>query len=295
MPRNLLFIVNPNAGKKTSASIIKTIEKSCQEKANYHIAFWKNKDHFDDISTLLSSGDYTDVIAVGGDGTVNKVASLLVGSNIRLGIIPIGSGNGLARSLGLSMKVDTALKQIMEGKTMAIDSGMVNGALFFCTSGMGFDAHIAWLFGQSRTRGLRTYVKITIAQLLRYKAQEYRLEMNGQTLSRKAFLITVANAGQYGNDVYVAPEAKLDDGLFHVVVVKPFHFLQLPGIFLRVLLGKANTCKVAETYTTAQLKITRSSADSIHFDGEPHPGEFELQYALQKNSVHAIVGPGLKK
>jgi diacylglycerol kinase (ATP) len=294
MPRNLLFIVNPNAGKKTSASIIKTIEKGCQEKVNYHVVLWENKDHFVDISTLLNSGDYTDAIAVGGDGTVNKVASLLVGSNIRLGIIPIGSGNGLARSLGLSMKVDTAIKQILVGESRIIDTGCINGEPFFCTSGLGFDAHIAWLFGQSKFRGFRNYAKITVSQLLKYKAKEYMLEMNGEVFRRKAFLITVANAGQYGNDVYIAPNARLDDGLFHVVIVKPFNILHLPVIFIRVLMKKEQSKNIAETYTTTHLKISRTEADSIHFDGEPHMAGLELNYTIVKNSLHVIVGPSYR-
>jgi YegS/Rv2252/BmrU family lipid kinase len=294
MPRKLLFVVNPNAGKKIDDKIIDVINTKFPTEVDYKVALWKNKDHFDDISTLLNSGDYTDAIAVGGDGTVNKVASALVGGNIRLGIIPIGSGNGLARSLGLSMNVDAAIKQILDGKSSIIDTGLVNGEPFFCTSGLGFDAHIAWLFSQSKSRGLRNYVKITIRQLLKYKAKGYTLEMNGKSFMRKAFLITVANAGQYGNDVYIAPKARLDDGLFHVVIVKPFNILQLPAIFIRVLLKKEQKKNIAETYTTTHLKINRTEADSIHFDGEPHMAGLELNYTIIKNSLHVIVGPSYR-
>jgi YegS/Rv2252/BmrU family lipid kinase len=290
--RKLLFIVNPNAGKKAASVIVKIIRKEFPRNIDYQIVIWKKRDHFNEISALLKSGEYTDAIAVGGDGTVNQVASIVVGTNICLGIVPAGSGNGLARSLGLSMNIKKVIQQILEGNITVIDCGEVNGLPFFCTSGLGFDAHIAWLFGQSKTRGLRNYVKITINQLLKYKAKDYILEMNGDTFPRKAFLITVANAGQYGNDVYIAPEARLNDGLFHVVVVKPFHILQLPMIFLRVLLRKANTCSVVETHTTAALKISRTSSDSIHFDGEPHMAETELNYSINKNSLHVIVGPG---
>jgi len=292
LPRKLLFIVNPNAGEKTSTVIIKIIEKEFSEKVDYQIALWKNKDDFNEISTILNTGSYTDAIAVGGDGTVNKVASELVGTNIRLGIVPIGSGNGLARSLGLSMNIETVIKQILEGKSSVIDTGIVNGEPFFCTSGMGFDAHVAWLFSKSKSRGFRSYAMITVGQLLKYKAKDYVLEMNGESFTRKAFLITVANAGQYGNDVYVAPKAKLNDGLFHVVIAKPFNILQLPGIFLRVILKKEQKKNVAETYTTDQLIITRETPDSIHFDGEPHMAGLELNYTLNKNSLHVIVGPG---
>ncbi len=291
-PRKLLFIINPNAGKKTASVIVKIIRKEFPGNIDYQIMIWKKKDHFNEISSLIKSGDFTDAIAVGGDGTVNKVASALVGTNIRLGIVPAGSGNGLARSLGLSMNVTLVIKQILEGKTGVIDSGIINEEFFFCTSGVGFDAHIAWLFGQSKSRGLKNYARITILQLLKYRAQDYTLELNGQSLRRKAFLITVANAGQYGNDVYVAPKAKLDDGLFHVVIVKPFSILLLPWIFVRVLLKKEQKKSIAEIYTTDQLVITRAATDSIHFDGEPHIAGTKLHYSIRKNSLHAIVGPG---
>ncbi len=291
MPRKLLFIVNPNAGKKISNAIIKIIRKEFPQNMYYQIVIWKNKDHFDEISSLLKSEGYTDAIAVGGDGTVNKVASEIKGTTIRLGIVPIGSGNGLARSLGLSMDIEEVIKQIVEGKHAVIDSGLVNGDSFFCTSGIGFDAHIALLFAQSKSRGLQAYVKITVAQLLKYRAKTYTLKLNGQTFNRKAFLITVANAGQYGNDFYIAPQAKLDDGLFHVVILKPFNVFQLPGIFINILLKKANKSRSVETYTTNSVIISRDDKDSLHYDGEPNLAGKELVYEIEKNALRVIVGP----
>ncbi len=291
MPRKLLFIVNPNAGKKISEAVIKIIRKEFPENIYYQFVIWKNKDHFDEISSLLKTEGYTDAIAVGGDGTVNQVAATIYGSNIRLGIVPVGSGNGLARSLGLSMDIEEVIKQIVEGRSKTIDVGMVNKQLFFCTSGIGFDAHIAWQFGLAKKRGLSTYVKITIAQLLKYKAQDYSLEMNGQNLNRKAFLITVANAGQYGNDFYIAPQAKMNDGLLDVVILKPFNVFQLPLIFIKILLKKANKSKSIESYRTDKLKIIRSNSESIHFDGEPQMNDKVLEYSIKANSLNVIVGP----
>jgi len=291
MPRKLLFIVNPNAGKKISNAIIKIIRKEFPQNMYYQIVIWKNKDHFDEISSLLKSEGYTDAIAVGGDGTVNKVAAEIKGTSIRLGIVPIGSGNGLARSLGLSMDIEEVIKQIVEGKQHVIDYGTVNSQAFFCTSGIGFDAHIAWLFGQSKSRGLQSYVKITISQLLRYRAKQYTLEFNGEKLIKKAFLITVANAGQYGNDFYIAPQAKLDDGLFHVVILKPFNVFSLFSIFIKILRKKAHTSSYIETYTTNKLSILRDGEDSIHFDGEPQLHGQVLNYLIHKDSLQVIVGP----
>lgn len=294
MPRKILFIVNPNAGKKISDAVIRIIRKEFPENIYYQIAVWKNKAHFDEIASLLKSEGYTDAVAVGGDGTVNRVAAELIGSSIRLGILPVGSGNGLARSLGISMNLEESIRQIVAAQEASIDCGEVNGQAFFCTSGVGFDARIAWLFAESHSRGLSAYVKITLSQLLRYRAQEYILKLNGQEVRKKAFLITVANAGQYGNDFYIAPQAKLNDGLFHIAVLKPFNVFQLPLIFLRILFKAAHTSPSIETFTASSVDIIRKEEDSVHFDGEPMRMGDRLQYRLIPNSLNVLVSDAYK-
>src|SRR5688500_17390068 len=129
LQRKLLFIINPNSGKKDPAGIMKLLAERMPSKVPYQITIWKDIADFSEISRLLDSGDFTDAVAVGGDGTVNRVAQEILQTDILLGIIPIGSGNGLARSLGISMKPVTALEQIIEGRSANIDTGMVNGRL----------------------------------------------------------------------------------------------------------------------------------------------------------------------
>lgn len=294
MPRKLLFIVNPNAGKKISERLIDTIRKEFPQNIYYQIVVWKDKDHFKEVLDILHSQDYTDAVAVGGDGTVNQVAKSLLGTNISLGIIPAGSGNGLARTLGISMEVEEAIKQIAKGNTVKIDHGTVNGIPFFCTSGIGFDAHIGNLFTKSVKRGLQSYIKITISELFRYRAKNYSLTFNGQTIERKAFLITVANAGQYGNDFYIAPEAKINDGLFHVVILKPFNVFHLPGLMIKILGKKAHLSGRIETYVTNNIRIKRETKDTIHFDGEPTIEDAEVIYMNNTLSLTAIKGDNFK-
>ena len=290
LPRKILFIVNPNAGKRISDKIIDVIKKNLPEKINYQIVIWKDKNQFQEIVELFKNRDYTDVVAVGGDGTVNEVAKSLLNTNMALGIVPIGSGNGLARSLGLSMKLEEVVQQIVAGKKTKIDCGLVNNRAFFCTSGIGFDAQIGQLFATSVKRGLSSYVKITIKELFSYRAKNYTLEINGERLQRKAFLITVANAGQYGNDFYIAPEAKLNDGLFHVVILKPFNVLKVFEIFLKIIMGKAQKSKSIETYVSKELRVIRENPDSIHFDGEPAAESDVLTYSNQHQALQVIVG-----
>lgn len=290
MPRKILFIVNPNAGKRVSSHIIETIRREFPENIYYQVVVWKDKNHFDEITSLLKTEGYTDAVAVGGDGTVNQVAKTILNTGITLGIVPIGSGNGLARSLALSMKVEEVIRQIVKGHTTVIDNGSVNNIPFFCTSGIGFDAHIGNLFATSAKRGLKSYVKITISELFKYRAKSYTLEFNGQTIRRKAFLITVANAGQYGNDFYIAPQASMRDGKFHVVVLKPFNPLQVIGLMARILSKKAHLSGRIETYVTDKIKISRDGKDTIHFDGEPAFEEKEVLFENHPASVKAIVG-----
>lgn len=290
MPRKLLFIVNPNAGKRVSERIIDTIRREFPQNIYYQVVIWKDKDHFEEITSLLKSEGYTDAIAVGGDGTVNHVAKTILDTGIRLGIVPIGSGNGLARSLGLSMDIEEVIRQISAGKTACIDSGLVNRRPFFCTSGIGFDAHIGHLFATSVKRGLQSYVKITVRELFKYRAKNYTLLLNNQVIKRKAFLITVANAGQYGNDFYIAPQASMQDGTFHVVILKPFNPLHLPLLMTRILSKKAHLSSRIETYVTNKLTIIRDARDTIHFDGEPALEEKEVLYENRPASLSVIVG-----
>lgn len=294
MPRKLLFIVNPNAGKKISGTLIDTIRKEFPQNIYYQIVVWKDRDHFKEVLDILHSQDYTDAIAVGGDGTVNAVAKSVVGTNIALGIVPAGSGNGLARSLGLSMKVEEAIKQIAKGNKTKIDHGTVNGIPFFCTSGIGFDAHIGNLFATSTKRGLQSYVKITLREIFKYRAKDYTLSFNGQTIKRKAFLITVANAGQYGNDFYIAPQASMQDGLFHIAIVKPFNGFVAPGLLNKVLKRKAHLSNYIETFSTDKITIIREKEDSIHYDGEPEMESKEVVFENMPGSLNVIIGDKFK-
>lgn len=295
MTRKLLFIVNPNAGKKISELIISIIKKEFPKEINYQIVIWNDKNNFEEIDYLIDSGHFTEAIAVGGDGTVNRVAKSLIGKNIFLGIVPVGSGNGLARTLGLSMKIEEVIKQIVDGRKEIIDVGNVNGRPFLCTSGIGFDAHIGNLFATSAKRGLQSYVKITVSELFKYRARNYTLRLNGKEITRKAFLITVANAGQYGNDFYIAPEASVQDGMFHVAILKPFNFLNVWGILLKILRRKAHHSSSIETYTTNELSIIRNTEDTIHFDGEPATESAEVIYKNSKGALGVIIGEKFTK
>jgi len=288
--RKYLFIVNPNAGKKIAEEIIHKIHHQFPPSIEKKIVVWENKNEFDKIEKILLNGEYTHAVAVGGDGTVNQVAKSIVNTDIVLCIIPAGSGNGLARTLGLSMKTKKVLKEIAESKRTTIDYGLVNGRPFFCTSGIGFDARIGSLFASSKKRGLMSYIKITLLELFKYRAKTYEIHVNNTVLQKKAFLITVTNAGQYGNDFYIAPEASITDGLFHIVILKPFNFFSAFGLLLKVLNGEANRSKLIETIVSDKIKVIRPGKDSIHFDGEPALENETITFENKAQSLKVVTG-----
>lgn len=277
------FVINPVAGGKKKENIIKIISENLSPRTAYDIFVWEEKNNFSEIQKQITSGKYQTVVAVGGDGTVNEVAKNLTNTGINFGIIPRGSGNGLARTLGIPQDTKKAIRRIEEGSVRTIDGGFINDKAFFCTSGIGFDAHIGKLFATSKKRGLSSYFKITVKELLRYRAKTYRISANGETFKTKAFLITFANAGQYGNDFYIAPEAKVDDGRLHVAIMKPFSPFSVFPLLFKILRKKAHTSRKIHTFTTQALKIEQKNPGAIHFDGEPGN--------TQKNEIEVKIYP----
>jgi len=286
--KRIAFVINPKSGPKKRENIVDVITKNISPSTAYDIILWKDKHGFEEIKKQITSGKYSIVVAVGGDGTINEVAKNLVNTDIVLGIIPRGSGNGLSRSLGIPQDAVQALKRIENGTVKTIDHGIINGNFFTCAAGIGFDAHIGKLFASSTTRGLMSYIRISIAQILSYRAKEYTIEVNNETIKTKAFLIGFANAGQYGNDFYIAPEAKMDDGLIHLVIVKPFNILSACDLLVKVLQRKVHQSKNVITLAAKNIKIKSLANDAIHFDGEPGVVENELEVSINPHSLKVI-------
>jgi diacylglycerol kinase (ATP) len=288
MDKRIAFVVNPSSGPRKKENIVDVIEKTMSGKTPFDILVWKDKHNFEEIRKQITSGKYTTVVAVGGDGTVNEVAKNVANTNIILGIIPRGSGNGLARTLGIPQKAVEAIKRVETGTVKTIDHGFINNKFFSCAAGIGFDAHICELFASSKTRGLLSYVTISLKQFLTYRAKEYTIQANNQTITTKAFLIAFANAGQYGNDFYIAPQAQMDDGLLNIVILKPFNVFSACDIFVKVLSRKAHKAKSIVTFSAKEFKIKNESNTAIHFDGEPGAVESEIMVRINPQSLKVI-------
>lgn len=269
MLQKVAFVINPSAGVKKKINIIDFIKKHFSSNIPSDFIVWENKDDFDAVKNQILKGNYTIVVACGGDGTVNKVASVLVNTTMSLGIFPLGSGNGLARSNAIPMDYIKALRCIENAQIKRIDVAKINQHYFFCTAGIGFDAHIAHLFSSSTKRGFFTYITTTIKAFFGYKPFEYRLIIDDHSFSVKAFLITIANAGQWGNDVYIAPKAVMDDGILNVSILKPFSLFQALVIAIKLFGRKIHTSSALISKSGREIVIEFDGELPVHYDGEP--------------------------
>lgn len=288
METKYAFVINPNAGVKNKLNIESFIATHFPKTVSYDIIIWKEADDISPIIEQIKNNHYQFIVACGGDGTVNMVASLLVHTKIALGILPLGSGNGLARSKGIPMDLKKALELIVIGKMEMIDSGTINGHPFFCTAGIGFDALIAHKFAESTKRGFVTYFKTSVREFMKYKPLTYSIHVDGNTIKTPAFLITVANAGQWGNDVYIAPAAKLNDGLFHVSILKPFPLITFPLFGVKLFSKKAHTFKYLESILGKKIDIEFENELPAHYDGEPLVALGKINIDMFPLSLHII-------
>lgn len=269
MSQKIAFVINPNAGAKKKINVIEFIKTHFPKHLLYDLIVWENKDDFESIKQQLLNGNYHIVVACGGDGTVNQVASVLQHTKMALGIFPLGSGNGLARSNRIPLDLKHALQVIERGIIKQIDGAMMNQHPFFCTAGIGFDAHIANEFATSTKRGFVTYFKTTVKEFFGYQPNNYKITIDEKLIETKAFLITVANAGQWGNDVYIAPEAELSDGILNISILKPFSLFAIPMIGIKLFSKKIHKSIQLQSEKGKYIDIEFDGELPVHFDGEP--------------------------
>jgi YegS/Rv2252/BmrU family lipid kinase len=230
------------------------------------------------------------VVAVGGDGTVNEVARGLIGSQIPLGIIPMGSGNGLARDLGISMNIKKSASLLVEGKIKQIDVCRLNSQRFLCTSGIGFDAQVADKMAKASTRGFLRYIQLTIRESVAFKPFKIKMKVNDILIEKPVFLVTFANARQFGNNAFIAPKADITDGLMDVVVVKPIPKIWLPVFGIGLFLGIIPKLSFVEYYKTKRIELVSADTNNYHFDGEP--GKLTVPTTISVDSEKLFVVGG---
>ena len=269
-PIHIQAIINPISGIGSKRKIPGMIEKMCASMGNTcSIAFSEYAGHAKEITRRAIADGAKIIIAVGGDGTVNEVATSMVHSYAVLGIIPRGSGNGLARDLHIPMDSHRALELIMKGHITTIDGCRADEHIFFTTCGVGFDAIVSQKFAAEKRRGSLAYVKRTIAEYLYYKPEVYELHIERQAVKEKAFLVACANASQYGNNAFIAPHADVADGKIDVTILAPFTPLEIPSLAFQLFTKTIERNSKIKTMQTSQLTIIRQSPGMMHLDGDP--------------------------
>lgn len=284
------FVLNPKSGTTTPARKNKIIQ-SINKQANCQLILTEYPGHATEIATRAVQQGIEKVVAVGGDGTVNEVARGLIGSETALGIIPIGSGNGLARHLNIPLKLDKAISFAIQQGITRIDSCFVNDIPFFCTAGVGFDAFVANEFAQQDSRGLKTYAKMSLKSFRTYKPESYRIAHQGHEYAKMAFSITFANATQYGNNAMISPKSQIDDGLIDLVVLKPFPFGAAPIIGVRLFRGTLPNSRYIDMEVSEEYSLKSEKPLLIHFDGEPLQLDTnEIKISVKPKSLKVVGG-----
>jgi len=283
------FVINPISGTGKQKRIEEYITKYIE---NSEIIYTEKAGDATSISKEAAKENIDAVVAVGGDGTVNECLKGLVNTNTALGVIPCGSGNGFAYHIGMDRTAEKAIIQLENAKIETIDSCTANGAPFVNVSGIGFDAHIANLFVGLKERGFINYVKLILKELS-YKPQEYTLQYEGLYRKVKAYMISFANASQYGHDFRIAPNAQVNDGLLDFVIVKAFPKWKIPFFLLKVARGKTHLSKYVEIIQSKHMKISANNT-LLHLDGEPYRAKNPVEIKLLPKSLKILIPNGEK-
>ena len=290
MKKKAVFIINLISGTSDKAAIPGLIDQYLDKtQFEYEIAVTQYAGHASEIAAKAKDDGVDVVVAIGGDGTVNEVARAIVHSSTALGIIPCGSGNGLARHLLLPLNVRKAIEVINRCEIRQLDYGIINDYPFFCTCGMGFDAFVSMKFAEAGKRGPITYVENVLREGLKYKPETYTIEDESGTLQYKAFLISCANASQYGNNAYIAPQASMSDGLMDVIIMEPFDVFEAPQISIEMFSKTLDKNSKIKTFRTRHLHIHRDKPGVIHYDGDPVMTGADIDIELKPKGINIIV------
>lgn len=290
--KSILFILNPVSGNHGKENIPEVIARTLDaDRFDCQVRFTEYAGHAAEIARQCVEEGIDIVVAVGGDGTVNEVARSVIHSNTALGIIPCGSGNGLARHLCLPMDVSKAIRVINHCKIEALDYGVINGYPFFCTCGMGFDAFISLKFAEAGKRGPITYVEKVLQEGLKYQPETYEIVDEAGVTTHKAFLIACANASQYGNNAYIAPKATMTDGLMDIIIMEPFNAFDAPQISIDLFSKTLDKNSKIKTFRTPRVHIHRSGPGAIHYDGDPVITGADIDVHIERRGINIITNP----
>ncbi len=292
--KKFLFIVNPISGIGKQKNIPEIIDRHFDRQAyDYEIKATEYAGHAREIAAATRS-DFDVLVAVGGDGTMNETASQLIGTDTALGIIPLGSGNGFARHLGLSTDPVRAVQQLNRSEPFSLDACFMNDRPFFNVSGMGFDAQVSKRFMHQIKRGYATYARCVWAEFQTYRPRRYRYERNGKTVEEALLMVAFANTQQYGNNAVIAPQARIDNGCIDVVFVRPFPLAYLPVFTMLSFTKNIHRSPYVKIMRMKKFNIQQMDEPLGHIDGDYIETEAEVQLHVRADSLH-VLRPSTRK
>ncbi len=290
MKQKILFIINPisGVGRKDilPGLIAKHLDHSIYEPS---IVYTEYRKHAKEIATEYALKNWDVICAVGGDGSVNEVGTALIGTKTKLAIIPVGSGNGLARHLHIPLSIEKAIVNINHQNELLIDTVLVNDKAFLNAAGYGIDALVAKKFNSSPKRGLINYIRLSLKEYISYKPIHISIDINGMHKSLPVFMLSIANASEFGNGFQISPHSDVTDGKIELVMVKPFKFWEIPKLTYLFFKGSSNNSEYLEVipFEEATIKINTSIAQ---YDGEPFDVRNELKVKVIPKSLYILVG-----
>lgn len=291
MPKTA-FIINPVSGLSNKKRIRELIDQRMKKHGHeYEVVVTQYPGHGYSLARKCAEGHYEVVVAVGGDGTVNEVARALVHTPVKMGIIPTGSGNGLAHYLGLPFSIEKAADNICQGHTRAIDTMLINQQRFVNVAGVGFDAMISRKFAALERRGFFSYLKLVLQEYPWYIPREYLLEVNGQQIRRTPLLIAFANSNQFGNNAVIAPRARIDDGLIDVCILSKVPLVQAPMLGRMLMFNPSKENPFVETLRVPEITLIQPEDENCHIDGEPISCGKTLHIQVDSLSLNIITSP----
>ncbi|HZX75098.1 MAG TPA: diacylglycerol kinase family protein [Cyclobacteriaceae bacterium] len=288
--KKVFFIINKFSGTGYLPEVEGRIITRCGElNLECTIEFTKERGHGKDLAKEALQKNFDTVFAVGGDGTINEVAQGLINSNATMGIIPKGSGNGLARHLGIPLKLNQALNLLQYGRPIEMDTIRINGNLSLNVSGIGFDAHIAKLFQANEKRGLSTYAKLTLSEFWKYNEFASTAILDGNKIASDVFMLSIANSSQFGNDARIAPEASVCDGLMDICFLKKVPILSLAPFAQKMFSGRIHQSRFMNIVKAKKMDIHFATPVAYHIDGEAMKPESDFSVEICPASLKVLV------
>lgn len=291
--KNIAFIINPIAGTQNKKKLPKLITQTL-DKTQWlpNIVFTERPGHAEELANQFAQMGFDAVVAVGGDGTVNEVARGVRDTQTALGIIPMGSGNGFARHLNISMRVNKALEMLNHCEPVFADYGLANDHVFVTTCGTGFDAMIAEQFAAAGKRGFKTYVQKIVQDLISYKPETYHIVSNDKSrldITTTAFLITFANANQWGNEAYIAPKASVQDGKMDICIMSDKAVFAAPVLAVGLFTKMLDKSLCMDGAQAKDITLYREQEGPFHIDGDPVQMSKDIHIQIVEDGLKVLV------